>query len=299
MRYLLSLDADTQITPGALGKLVAAALHPLNRPDCDAAGVVRAGHALVHPHIETELESSRATDFALIFAGPGGSDPYGGLSSELYMDAFDCGGFAGKGILEARLLLRCTEGLPEGRILSHDAIEGAYLRGAYMSDAAFSDAFPARPLAFFRRLHRWIRGDWQNARWIFAPELGAMDRFRLLDSLLRSLLPLMTLAAICFGFFRPTPGLALAALAALFSLLRDLLYAVLELGLSRPAQGGRLRRHSRLLTGLGGAIVRCFMRLWLLPLVAWVSLSAITTALWRMLVTKRRLLQWKTFARTV
>ena len=295
-KYLISLDTDTQISPGALGRLIGAAMHPFNRPQCDDAGVVTAGHAIVHPRIETELESSCATDFALIFAGPGGSDPYCGVSGELYMDAFDCGGFAGKGILDAKLLLACAKRLPEGRILSHDALEGAYLRGAYMGDAAFSDAFPAKPLAFFRRQHRWIRGDWQNARWIFAPELAAMDRFRLLDSLLRSLLPPATLAAICLGFFLPSPGLALAALAALTALLRDLLYALLEAGLSRPREGQRLRRHSRLLTGLGGAIVRCFMRLWLLPLEAWVSLSAIITALWRMLITKRRLLQWKTSA---
>ena len=144
-RYLLSLDADIQITPGALGKLIAAALHPLNRPECDPSGVVRAGHGLVHPRIETELESACATDFALIFAGPGGSDPYGGLSSELYMDAFDCGGFAGKGLLDARLLLRCSAKLPEGRVLSHDALEGAYLRGAYMSDAASPTPSPPSP----------------------------------------------------------------------------------------------------------------------------------------------------------
>ena len=296
VRYILSLDADTRVYPGALGQLIAAALHPLNRPQVGDDGVVRAGHGLIHPRIETELASASATDFALIFAGPGGSDPYGGLSHELYMDVFSSGGFAGKGLLDAALLLRCSEGLPEGRILSHDALEGALLRGAYMGDAAFSDAFPAAPLAYFKRQHRWIRGDWQNARWIFCRRFAPMDRFRLFDNLMRSLSAPMTLLALLCGFF--SAGLSAAAWAALLSLAQSLLLSLADAARTRRGNQPRLRRHSRLLTGLGGALVRCFMRLWLLPYEAWISLSAICTALWRMLVTRKKLLEWQTFAQT-
>ncbi|MBQ9686825.1 MAG: hypothetical protein IJV41_09845 [Oscillospiraceae bacterium] len=295
-RFILTLDADTRVYPGALGMLIGAALHPLNRPVTDSRGVVRAGHAIIHPRMETELESATATDFSLIFAGPGGSDPYGGLSAELYMDAFDCGGFAGKGILDARLLLDVSERLPGGRVLSHDALEGAYLRGAYMGDAAFSDAFPALPLVYYKRQHRWIRGDWQNARWIFAPELSAVDRFRLLDNLRLSLLAPMTLFALLFGFFPTWPRLAVAAWAALLALLQSLLLTLCQ---HRPRrEDRRLRRYTRLLTGLGGSIVRSFMRLWLLPYEAWICLTAIVTALWRLCVSHKRLLQWQTFAQS-
>jgi len=295
-RYIISLDADTRIFPGSLGQLIGAALHPLNTPLPGPDGLPTAGHAVIHPRIETELESAGATDFALIFAGTGGSDPYGGLSTELYMDAFGSGGFAGKGILDAGMLLRCGEKLPEKRVLSHDALEGAYLRGAYMSDAAFSDAFPAKPLAYFKRMHRWVRGDWQNAPWIFKREVPVMDRFRLLDSLRRSLLAPLTLTAMLLGLVCPGPGLKLAGWAALLTLLQDLLLTLAAAGLRREDGRVRLRRHTRLLTGLGGAIVRSFMRLWLLPFEAWVCLTAMLTALWRMLVSHRRLLQWTTFA---
>ena len=295
-RYIISLDADTRIFPGSLGKLIGAALHPLNTPLPGPEGLPVSGHAVIHPRIETELESAGETDFALIFAGPGGSDPYGGLSTELYMDAFGSGGFAGKGILDAGMLLRCGEKLPEKRVLSHDALEGAYLRGAYMSDAAFSDAFPAKPLAYFKRMQRWVRGDWQNAPWIFKREVPVMDRFRLLDSLRRSLLAPLTLTAMLLGLASASPGLRLAGWAALLTLLQDLLLTLAEAGLRREDGRVRLRRHTRLLTGLGGAIVRNFMRLWLLPFEAWVCLTAMLTALWRMLVSHRRLLQWTTFA---
>ena len=295
-RYILSLDADTRIFPGSLGQLIGAALHPLNSPRPGPDGLPCAGHAVIHPRIETELESAAATDFALIFAGPGGSDPYGALSSELYMDAFGSGGFAGKGIMDAAMLLRCAEKLPINRVLSHDALEGAYLRGAYMGDAAFSDAFPARPLAWFKRQHRWIRGDWQNAPWIFRRELPVIERFRLLDSLRRSLVAPLTLTAILLGFFRESAGLAVAEWAAVLTLTQELILSFAQAGLRRADGQTRLRRRTRLLTGIGGALLRCFTRLWLLPFEAWVSLTAICTALWRMLISHRRLLQWQTSA---
>ena len=295
-RYIISLDADTRVFPGALGQLIGAALHPLNVPVPGPDGLPVSGHAVIHPRIETELESAGATDFSLIFAGPGGCDPYGGLSTELYMDAFGSGGFAGKGILDAEMLLRCGEKLPEGRVLSHDALEGAYLRGAYMSDVSLVDAFPSKPLQYFKRLHRWTRGDWQNAPWIFRRELPVMDRFRLLDSLRRSLLAPATFIAILLGLCCESPGLQLAGWAALLTLAQDIVLTICTAGLKRENGQVRLRRHTRLLTGFGGAIVRCFMRLWLLPFEAWVCLTAIVTALWRMTVSHKRLLQWTTFA---
>ena len=109
--YLLTLDADTRLTPGAARALAGAMLHPLNRPVVDAQrGVVTHGYGLLHPRMATELESANATDWARVFAGPGGSDPYGGVCGELYMDCFDRGGFSGKGILDVRALLACCGG---------------------------------------------------------------------------------------------------------------------------------------------------------------------------------------------
>jgi cyclic beta-1,2-glucan synthetase len=298
-KYILTLDSDTKVYPGSVGELIGAAIHPLNEPVLDnKRHMVVKGYGILQPHLSTELQSATATDFALIFAGAGGSDPYGGTAGELYMDAFDNGGFAGKGLIHAAALLECTaHRLPEGRILSHDALEGAYLRGGYVGDVEFSDRFPSKPLAYYKRLHRWIRGDWQNARWIFKSELSAMDRFRLFDSLRRSLLSPMTFEAILLGFMYPATWLKIAALAALLSLLSNLILAFAQHGMERR-QRVRLRQHSRLLTGIGGAIVQSFMALWLLPYEAWVSITAIVTALWRMLISHKGLLQWQTAAQS-
>ena len=298
--YLLTLDADTRLTPGAARALVGAMLHPLNRPVVDARrGVVTHGYGLLHPRMATELQSARASDWARVFAGPGGSDPYGGVCGELYMDCFDRGGFSGKGILDVRALLACCGGdaLPEQRILSHDALEGAYLHGGFLGDVELMDTFPAAPLAWGARAHRWIRGDWQNAPWIFsrrARALHPIDRFRLADSLRRSLVAPATWAAIFLGCVLRWPGLRLAAYAALLALAQGLIFA-LGHPIVHPADA-RVRYHSSVLPGLAAAVVQTVLRLILLPWEAVLNASAIVTALWRMTVSHQDLLQWQTAA---
>lgn len=298
--YLLTLDADTRLTPGAARALVGAMLHPLNRPVVDTQrGVVTHGYGLLHPRMATELQSARASDWARVFAGPGGSDPYGGVCGELYMDCFDRGGFSGKGILDVRALLACCGGdaLPEQRILSHDALEGAYLHGGFLGDVELTDTFPAAPLAWGARAHRWIRGDWQNAPWIFsrrARALHPIDRFRLADSLRRSLVAPATWAAIFLGCVLRWPGLRLAAYAALLALAQGLIFA-LGHPIVHPADA-HVRYHSSVLPGLAAAVVQTVLRLILLPWEAVLNASAIVTALWRMTVSHRNLLQWQTAA---
>ena len=298
--YLLTLDADTRLTPGAARALAGAMLHPLNRPVVDARrGVVTHGYGLLHPRMATELQSARASDWARVFAGPGGSDPYGGVCGELYMDCFDRGGFSGKGILDVRALLACCSGdaLPEQRILSHDALEGAYLHGGFLGDVELTDTFPAAPLAWGARAHRWIRGDWQNAPWIFsrrARALHPIDRFRLADSLRRSLVAPATWAAVFLGCVLRWPGLRLAAYAALLALAQGLIFA-LGHPIVHPADA-RVRYHSSVLPGLAAAVVQTVLRLILLPWEAFLNASAIVTALWRMTVSHRDLLQWQTAA---
>ena len=139
------------------------------------------------------------------------------------MDCFDRGGFPGKGILDVRALLDCCGGgvIPEGRVLSHDALEGAYLHGGFLGDVELTDTFPAAPLAWGARAHRWIRGDWQNAPWIFSRRgraLHPIDRFRLADNLRRSLVAPATWISIFLGCVLRWPGLRLAAYAALLAL---------------------------------------------------------------------------------
>ncbi len=299
--YILTLDSDTAPAPGSVSELIGAMLHPMNRPLLDLdGGCVVSGHGIIHPRMCSSLRSARATDFARIFSGGGGLEPYGALCGEVGMDLFGRGGFSGKGIIDAQALLVCSEKhIPEGRVLSHDALEGAYLRGGYMSDIEFSDSFPSSPAAYFRRSHRWIRGDWQNAAWIFKKSAGLPDieRWKLFDSLRRSLVAPAAFTAVFAGLLLGRHGLMLAVWAALISLAAGLLISVTELASEKP-EALRERYHGRVYGRLGASIVGTVFRLWFLPYEAWISLSAIVTALWRMLSGGKNLLEWETAAQS-
>ncbi len=295
VRYIMTLDEDTRLTPGTAKELIGAMLHPLNTPVIDESSkMVTAGHAVIHPRISVELSSCNRSRFSGIFAGHGGTDPYGSDSSELYMDVFDNGGFAGKGIIDARVFTECLRGrIPENRVLSHDALEGAFLRGAYMGDVELTDKFPSDMLSYYKRLHRWTRGDWQNLPWLFrrGRSLSAIDHFRLFDSARRSLVAPLICITFLAAFFSPSKGLTAAALIALFCYaFRLVTTAVREL--FRDESEVKLRFHSSVIHGVGGAFLQTGLKLIFLPYEAYICLVATMTALWRMLVSHTGLLRW-------
>lgn len=294
-RFLLTLDADTRLTPGAAQKLIGALLHPLNRPVWNADGVVTRGFGVLAPRLAPELASANASDFARVFAGRGGTDPYCGACSDLGMALFGRGGFAGKGLVDIDAYLACLGArIPENRCLSHDAVEGAFLRAGFVGEAELTDAFPAAVPAYFRRLERWTRGDWQNLPYLLRAgrALPEAARWQLFDSLRRSLVPAAELAALALGFFLPGPGLRLAAIAAGLAFGGELLLAAAEAILN----GGTTVFLTRAFFGFGGGLVRTWLRLLLLPAEGWCCLTAALRALWRMGVSKKRLLQWQTAA---
>ena len=297
VRFLLALDTDTRLTPDSARELIGAMLHPLSRPEVDEKrGIVKSGHGIISPRMSPELGSATRCDFALIFAGQGGADPYGGACGEVYMDLWESGGFAGKGIIDIDAYLACMAGrLPEGRVLSHDALEGAFLRGGSMMSTELIDGFPSGPLSYYKRLHRWVRGDWQNLPWLFSRgrALPDIERFRLFDSLRRSLVPVMTFAAIVAGFFIHRSGALIAALAALLCCACQLIITTAET-LLRSEEENSVRFHSRVYNGVGGGLVRTVLRLILLPVETYFCLDAILRALWRMFISGKNLLQWQT-----
>ena len=295
IRYILTLDEDTRLTPGTAKELIGAMLHPLNTPVIGSAKkIVVAGHAVIHPRISVELSSCNRSRFAKIFGGHGGTDPYGSDSSELYMDVFENGGFAGKGIIDAEVFTSCMQNrIPVNRVLSHDALEGAFLRGGYMGDAELTDKFPADILSYYRRLHRWTRGDWQNLPWLFrrGKHLSDIDRFRLFDSIRRSLVAPLTFLAFIAAFFSSSRELTAAALIALLSFAFHLVITVIR-DLFRDERELRIRCHSTIVRGVGGAFVQTALKLIFLPYEAYICSTAAVTALWRMSVTHSGLLNW-------
>ena len=97
--------------------------------------------------------------------------------SDVYQDLFHEGSYVGKGIydvdaFEAALANR----VPENRLLSHDLFEGSYARAGLCTDIHLVDDYPAHYLTAAARLHRWVRGDWQIARWLWRTVPDGTDR---------------------------------------------------------------------------------------------------------------------------
>ena len=306
-RYIVTLDSDTQLPPDRLRSLVGVAAHPTNQPVLSANGRrVVAGYGILQPHLVTPLPQPREdTFFHRMFAGQSGIDPYSAASSEVHQDLFDEGSFSGKGLLHVQALHAVLGGrLPEAQVLSHDLLEGALARCAAVTDLSFIEDAPFHADVAESRIHRWTRGDWQLLpillRSLVQPwryPLGAANRWKMADNLRRSLvtpvsllLLLLALAGVHVGALGVTLALVFAAFAA-----GPLLGALAGLVASRPAVA-RLHFYRRggldLLRAAGGGLWHLLMLLQ----HALLAVDAIVRALWRLLVSRRRLLQWTTAA---
>ncbi|MDT7603340.1 MAG: cyclic beta,2-glucan synthetase, partial [Acidobacteriota bacterium] len=196
IRYVITLDSDTQLPRDAARRLVGVITHPLNRPSFDrAAGRVTRGYGILQPRVSVSLESGSRSRFSRIFSGGTGVDPYTTASSDLYQDLFGEGSFTGKGLYDVDAFEAALEGrVPENTLLSHDLFEGLYARCGLVSDIELLDDFPTYYDSYAQRQHRWVRGDWQIARWLFpsVPDaqgrssrnrLPLISRWKILDNL--------------------------------------------------------------------------------------------------------------------
>src|SRR4029078_5808937 len=127
-----------------------------------------------------------------------GIDPYTRAVSDVYQDLFGEGSFIGKGIYAVEAFGRSLKGrVRENRILSHDLLEGCYARCGLLSDVELYEEYPSSYRADVSRRHRWIRGDWEIARWLFPRvpveggktqpnPLSRLSQWKIFDNLRRS-----------------------------------------------------------------------------------------------------------------
>lgn len=298
-RYLVTLDSDTQLPQGQLQALVGVAAHPRNQPRLDATGRrVLGGYGILQPRVVTPLVArGQRTPFHWLFAGETGIDPYSAASSEVYQDLFGAGSFSGKGLIDVAAAHAVLGGrLPEGQVLSHDLIEGALMRCAAVSDLMFVDDAPADADVSAARAHRWMRGDWQLLPFLALPGLRLLDRWKMLDNLRRSLVAPASLALLLASLagLGGHPGAVLALVLAAFAAgpLMGALAGVV------PGRVDVARRHFAVqaLTDLARALAGGLWHLALLPRQAWRALDAIGRTLWRLAISRRRLLAWTTAA---
>ncbi len=306
-RYVITLDTDTQLPPDSAREMIEAMAHPLNRPVLDAnARRVVAGYTILQPRVGVSLPSSRRSWFVRLFGGDPGVDPYTRVVSDVYQDMFGEGSFIGKGIYDVDSFEQRCGNFPENAILSHDLLESCYCRSALLSDVILYEDYPSSYLSDVGRRHRWMRGDWQIAAWLFPRVRGlvganvgnpisALSWWKIFDNLRRSLVPPAMLALLVISWLIGSEATVYAATALILAVvfLPSLLSASNAL-VSKPIDLPVWTHVSTTLLGLGGPLAQGLFSLVMIPFEAYLSVDAIVRTLIRVHWTKRKLLEWKT-----
>jgi len=304
IKYIITLDTDTQLPRDAAWQLVGTMAHPLNRPLYDEKKqCICAGYGILQPRVAVSLPGTNRSRYARMWGSDAGIDPYTRVVSDVYQDLFGEGSFVGKGIYEIDAFEKVLSGrFPENRILSHDLIEGCYARSGLVSDVQLYEEYPARYSADVNRRHRWIRGDWQLLRWLLpgvpGPNanfqkntLSLLSRWKLFDNLRRSLSPLaLTLLLLLGWMVLPVPWFWTLAVIGIF-LIPLLITSVLDI-FQKPDDILFGQHILAVLRASGRSLEQTAFTLLCLPYEAFYSSDAILRTVWRMLVAKKRLLEW-------
>ncbi|WP_445143524.1 GH36-type glycosyl hydrolase domain-containing protein [Dyella sp. Tek66A03] len=304
IKYVITLDTDTQLPRDSAHQFVGAMDHPLNRPviDADRRRVV-AGFGILQPRVGVSLASATRSAYTRLFSSGAGVDPYTQAVSDVYQDLFHEGSFIGKGVYDVDAFEATMGGrFPDNSILSHDLLEGCYARSGLISDVELYEEYPSRYSSDVSRRHRWIRGDWQLLPWLMLRTptqeglrewnpLSTLSRWKILDNLRRSLVPASLLALLLVGWFcvprRPWWTAAILAVVLVPPLLASLV------DLLRKSRDMKLGQHVRVaLQSSGQHFLHALVLLAWLPHEALYSLDAILRTLWRMCFSRRRMLQW-------
>ncbi|HEX2926721.1 MAG TPA: glucoamylase family protein [Ruminiclostridium sp.] len=299
IKYVITLDADTQLPLETAKQLVGAMAHPLNKAYFDVEkGTVTKGYGILQPRIDVNIESAGISLFTRVFAGQGGIDPYTTTVSDVYQDAFGEGIFTGKGIYDVDVFqMALDKTIPENSVLSHDLLEGSLLRTGLVTDIELIDGYPGRYNSFMMRLHRWTRGDWQLLPWIFERNpLSVLSRWKMIDNLRRSLiypvLALIIILATCVFRYSSRAWFALA----LISLCAPVLSYLVQLLLVGNYKIYVAKRRITIITGLRAILLQVGLLLTFLPYQAGLMFNAIFKSIGRVYITKRNLLEWITAA---
>ncbi len=311
VRYVITLDSDTQLPRDVARKLVGVAIHPLNRPRINSAdNRVTRGYGILQPRVSISLSSASRSKFVQIFSGYTGIDPYTTAVSDVYQDFFGEGNFTGKGLYDVDAFQRTLEHrVPENSLLSHDLFEGLFAHCALATDIELLDDYPASYEVYAKRSHRWTRGDWQIARWLMptVPDderrksrnvLPLISRWKILDNLRRSLVApalFLWLVASCTIF----PGSPLIWCLFVFLTIAFPVYLHVTTGLLIHPRGIPWTSHFWSLWGdFRTNTLQIALSFVFLPHQAYLMCDAIVRTIYRKLFSRKKLLEWVSAAET-
>jgi len=301
-RYVITLDADTNLLRDNAAKLVGLIDHPLNQPILDPANQkVKEGYVIIQPSVRNHIADKNGSRFTKIFAGESGLAHYGAVISDIYQDIFNEAIYTGKGIYDIKTFYRVLQDkVPENRILSHDLFESCYARTAFSSTAKIMDNFPNSVLSFAKREHRWLRGDWQLLPWLFlkkAPDgksLCALSKWKIFDNLRRSLVPLSKILLILLNLAWMPKAYYLWLPFVFFNDLFSLVILLLAVATQKLIRPELAFVYKSFLKDLAVMLERAFLEFTITPYRAYIAADAIVRTLYRLFISKKNLLHWNT-----
>jgi len=305
IKYVITLDADTELILGAASKLVGLMAHPLNKPILNKNKTkVEKGYSIVQPKIGIDIESTNASSYSQLIAGIGGLDIYSSIVPNLYQDVFGEGSFWGKGIYDLEIYNQVLENaFPDNLILSHDLIESNYLRCGYASDIEVIDGFPAEFLIDTSRQHRWTRGDIQIIGWLknkvrnkqnkkVINPISTISKFKIFDNLRRVLLypSLLLIIVLSFYISKIKPMYSLIIVLVIIAL--PIIFNIKEFLRIQAKRRMNIKYYDDLLFGNFAIISRVIMTFITIPYYSYLYLNATFKSLYRMFVSHKNLLNW-------
>ena len=304
VKYVITLDTDTGLPRDSARQFVAAMAHPLNRALYDKKMQrVSVGYGILQPRVAMSLPGTNRSWYARLYGSDPGIDPYTRIVSDIYQDVFDEGSFIGKGIYDVDAFELALHGrFPENKILSHDLVEGCYVRSGLLSDVLLYEEYPSRYSADVNRRYRWIRGDWQIARWLLSRvpvqvghreknPLSGLSQWKIFDNLRRSLVPLALTLLLLLSWTVLSPAWLWTVSVIGILLAQPVVASVLEM--CRKPRDVLLGQHlSASVRSAGWNLAQAVFTLTCLPYEAFFSLDAVSRTTWRLLITHNRLLEW-------
>ena len=307
-KYIITLDADTQLPLQNARRMIATIHHPLNRAVYSEKDKrVVSGYGIIQPRISVSLISAAKTRFSQIFSGNTGIDPYTTAVSDVYQDLFGEGTFTGKGLYDIEAFEKSMEDrVPENTILSHDLFEGSFARVGLVTDFELIDDYPSNFDTFSKRQHRWTRGDWQLLPWLFPKVLNQhgvkiennlplVARWKIFDNLRRSILAPVTMLWLVLAW-TTLPGSALVWTLGIVLAMSFPVYASSIQDFFKSSQIPWNEHIKNTIRSTRMRIEQVFMMLVYMPQMAYSHLDSIVRTIYRLTVSRKNMLEWVSFS---
>ncbi|HTB05366.1 MAG TPA: glucoamylase family protein, partial [Bacteroidia bacterium] len=308
IKYVITLDADTLLPLGSAWKLIGTMAHPLNHAWYNEKKKrVTKGYGILQPRVTVSLPDIQSTTYARMHGNEPGIDPYTRASSDVYQDLFGEGSFIGKGIYDVDVFKSVLDGkFAENGILSHDLLEGCYVRSGLLNDVQLFENYPSNYDTDMKRRGRWVRGDWQIIYWLlpFVPgykghwnhnPISALSRWKIFDNIRRSLVPAALTTLIVLGWLAlPTHFTWTLTVSAIIVV--PIFITTLWDIIRKPKDVIWTHHIKNSVNSIGDIFIKTSFTLICLPYEAFFNLLAIVRTCWRLFISRRKLLEWNPYA---